>query len=65
MTSLAIEDLGKVFVDLFHELAHLETPEHDHRFIDRLQWLAGQTSRVLAEGGPLLASRLRTGDPDG
>ncbi len=50
---------------VLHELAHLETPEHDHRFIDRLQWLAGQTSRVLAEGGPLLASRLRTGDPDG
>jgi hypothetical protein len=49
---------------VLHELAHLETPEHDHRFIDRLQWLAGQTGKVLAEGGPALAARLRRGDPD-
>lgn len=49
---------------VLHELAHLETLEHDHRFIERLQWLAGQTARVLAEGAPDLARRLRRGDPD-
>ncbi|MCB9600639.1 MAG: sensor histidine kinase [Sandaracinus sp.] len=48
---------------VLHELAHLDTPEHDHRFIERLQWLAGQTARVLAEGGPELADRLRRGEP--
>ncbi len=48
---------------VLHEIAHLETPEHDHRFIDRLQLLAGQTARVLCEGGPDLAHRLRGGDP--
>lgn len=49
---------------VLHELAHLETPEHDHRFIDRLQHLAGKTARLLAEGGPELARALREGDPD-
>lgn len=49
---------------VLHEIAHLETPEHDQRFIDRLQFLAGHTARVLAEGGRDLADRLRRGDPD-
>ncbi|MEM9072209.1 MAG: ATP-binding protein [Myxococcota bacterium] len=49
---------------VLHEIAHLETVEHDHRFIERLQWLGGQTARVLAEGGPALANALRSGDPD-
>lgn len=49
---------------VLHELAHLETAEHDHRFIDRLQHLAGKTARLLSEGGPQLAARLRGGDPD-
>ena len=49
---------------VLHELAHLETAEHDHRFIDRLQHLAGKAARLLAEGGPALASALRRGDPD-
>lgn len=49
---------------VLHEIAHLETPEHDHRFIDRLQHLAGKTGRLLAEGGPELAEALRSGDPD-
>ncbi len=49
---------------VLHELAHLETAEHDHRFIDRLQHLAGKTARLLAEGGPALAAALRAGDPD-
>lgn len=48
---------------VLHEIAHLETLEHDHRFIDRLQLLAGQTAKVLAEGGPELAQKLRDGDP--
>lgn len=48
---------------VLHELAHLDTPEHDHRFIDRLQQLAGLTARVLAEGGPDLAAALRRGEP--
>ncbi|MCB9596556.1 MAG: ATP-binding protein [Sandaracinaceae bacterium] len=49
---------------VLHEIAHLETPEHDHRFIDRLQHLAGKAGRLLAEGGPDLATKLRAGDPD-
>ena len=49
---------------VLHELAHLDSAEHDHRFIDRLQLLAGQTAKVLAEGGPALATKLRAGDPD-
>ena len=49
---------------VLHELAHLETPEHDHLFIDRLQYLGGKTARLLAEGGPSLARGLRAGDPD-
>lgn len=48
---------------VLHELAHLETPEHDHRFIDRLQYLAGKTARLLAEGGPDLVRALRRGEP--
>lgn len=59
-----ILDPGTLGVVL-HELAHLETAEHDHRFIDRLQHLAGKTARLLAEGGPTLAAALRRGDPDG
>ena len=58
-----ILDPGTLGVVL-HELAHLETAEHDHRFIDRLQHLAGKTGRLLAEGGPTLAEGLRRGDPD-
>jgi hypothetical protein len=49
---------------VLHEIAHLESPEHDHRFIDRLQYLAGQTARVLSDGGPELARMLRAGDPE-
>lgn len=49
---------------VLHELAHLASPEHDHRFIDRLQLLAGALAKLLAEGGPELAAKLRTGDPD-
>lgn len=37
---------------VLHELAHLETPEHDLRFIDRLQLLAGLMAKLLAERGP-------------
>ena len=49
---------------VLHEIAHLEILEHDLRFIDRLQTLAGITAKVLAEGGPSLAEALRSGDPD-
>lgn len=49
---------------VLHEIAHLETAEHDHRFIDRLQHLAGKTARLFAERGPALADGLRSGDPD-
>ncbi len=49
---------------VLHELAHLVTPEHDHRYIDRLQFLAGALAKLLAEGGPELARGLRRGDPD-
>lgn len=49
---------------VLHELAHLASPEHDHRFIDRLQYLAGALARLLAEGGPELARAMRGGDPD-
>lgn len=49
---------------VLHEIAHLEWLEHDLRFIDRLQMLAGMTAKVLAEGGPALAEALRRGDPD-
>ena len=49
---------------VLHEIAHLETPEHDHRFIDRLQLLAGQTAKLFAEEGSPLAAALRAGDPD-
>ena len=50
---------------VLHELAHLETLEHDHRFIERLQFLAGQTGRLLAGGDARLAEALRRGEPDG
>lgn len=49
---------------VLHEIAHLETPEHGHAFIDRLQHLAGLAAKLFAEGGPALASAIRTGDPD-
>jgi hypothetical protein len=49
---------------VLHELAHLDAGEHDHRFLDRLQHLAGACVRLFAEGGPDLAARLRSGDPD-
>lgn len=49
---------------VLHELAHLVSPEHDHRFIDRLQQLAGILARLLGEGGPELAAALRRGDGD-
>ena len=48
---------------VLHELAHMDTPEHDRRFIDRLQALAGHTARLFAEQ-PALATALRHGDPD-
>lgn len=48
---------------VLHEIAHLDTPEHDRRFVDRLQLLAGQTARLFAEQ-PGLAAALRRGDPD-
>ncbi len=44
-----------------HELAHLDSAEHDYRFIDRLQLLAGQVTRLIAED-PTVAVRLRSGD---
>ncbi len=46
---------------VLHELAHLVTPEHDLRFVDRLQLLAGLLARRLAEQ-PGLAAALRTAD---
>lgn len=49
---------------VLHELAHLVTLEHDHRFIDRLQFLGGALAKLLAEGGSELGARLRRGDPD-
>lgn len=50
---------------VLHELAHLgRNPEHDTRFIDRLQQMAGVSARLLCEGGPTLADALRHGDPD-
>ena len=57
---LAPHTLGVVL----HELSHLDSLEHDMRFIDRLQLIAGQAVKVLAEGGPDLAKALRAGDPD-
>jgi hypothetical protein len=48
---------------VLHELAHLVTLEHDHRFIDRLQFLAGALAKLLADH-PELAGKLRRGDPD-
>lgn len=48
---------------VLHELAHLVTPEHDQRFVDRLQLLAGLLARRLAEQ-PGLAAALRSADPD-
>lgn len=47
---------------VLHEIAHLVTPEHDQRFIDRLQFLAGAMARLLAEAGPELGAALRRGD---
>jgi hypothetical protein len=47
---------------VLHELAHLVTPEHDQRFVDRLQLLAGLLARRLAEQ-PGLAQALRSADP--
>lgn len=49
---------------VLHELAHFETQEHDRRFVDRLQQLAGRAVHLLAEGGTPLADALRGGDPD-
>jgi hypothetical protein len=49
---------------VLHELAHLEVLEHDHRFIERLQFLAGQTGCLLARGGARLSEALRRGRPD-
>lgn len=49
---------------VLHELAHLDSPEHDQRFVDRLGQLAGQCARLFAERGPVLAEALRRGDPD-
>ena len=49
---------------VLHELAHLDAAEHDHRFLDRLQHLAGGAVRLFSEGGAELATRLRRGDPD-
>lgn len=43
---------------VIHELAHLVTQEHDARFIDRLQFLAGLLARRLADD-PSLAALLR------
>ncbi|RLB48530.1 MAG: ATP-binding protein [Deltaproteobacteria bacterium] len=65
--SLRFDDLldARTLGLVLHEIAHLETAEHDHRFIDRLQFLAGHTARVMAEGGTELAAALRRGDPDG
>jgi hypothetical protein len=48
---------------LLHELAHLVTLEHDHRFIDRLQFLGGALAKLLGENAGL-ADKLRRGDPD-
>ncbi len=48
---------------VLHELAHLVTLEHDHRFIDRLQFLGGTLAKLLADQ-PGLGERLRRGDPD-
>jgi len=42
---------------VLHELAHLVTPEHDARFVDRLQLLSGLLIRRLAEE-PSLPTRL-------
>lgn len=50
---------------VLHELAHLVTPEHDTRFIDRLQFLGGAMARLLAETGPALGVSLRRGDVEG
>lgn len=50
---------------VLHELAHLgRNPEHDSRFIDCLQQLAGASARLLGDGGPTFAEALRQGDPD-
>ncbi|MCC7540877.1 MAG: ATP-binding protein [Deltaproteobacteria bacterium] len=53
---------------VLHELAHLDTPEHDRRFIDRLQFLAGAVARLSSEEGPRLVERFYAGvgkrDPD-
>jgi hypothetical protein len=49
---------------VLHELAHLESPEHDNGFIERLQFLAGQVAKLLADGDPGLARSLRHGMTD-
>lgn len=49
---------------VLHELAHLVSPEHDQRFVDRLQFLAGSLARTLSAGGPALAEALVRGDPE-
>ncbi len=49
---------------VLHEIAHLETPEHDRRFVERLQLIAGATARLLSERGPEFAAAWRAGDPD-
>lgn len=49
---------------VLHEIAHLEAPEHDHGFIERLQFLAGQAGKLLADGGPSLAQAIRQGKAD-
>jgi hypothetical protein len=65
-SSLEFDDIlsPHTFGVVLHELAHLDSLEHDMRFIDRLQLIAGQAVKVLAEGGPQLAAALRAGDPD-
>ena len=51
----------RTFGVILHELAHLDTPLHDRRFVDRLQYLAGAAARLLAERGEEVARRLREG----
>jgi hypothetical protein len=54
---LAPTSLGVVF----HEFAHQYVTEHDQRFIEHLQQVAGRGAAILAAGGPPLATRIREG----
>jgi hypothetical protein len=54
---LAPSSLGVIF----HEFAHQYVTEHDQRFIEQLQQLAGRGAALLASLGPEIVQRVREG----